>query len=177
MSGRSCVAAQPSGCREKRWFVVASKPNAERRAYAALHLKGYQPYLPLITVRRRDRSYHTRALFPRYLFVNLDPSKPWYPLRYAPGVFGLITVEGIPIPCPQGAVEAIQEAEATRALLPPVRQRWSPGQACTLDSGPFQNCDAVVLKVGTEMCLVALMMFGCLREVAVQLDCLKTRDE
>lgn len=165
----------PCGCRD--WFVVTTKPQAERRAHAALHLKGYRPYLPTITTRWRDRTWHTTPLFPRYLFVRLDLAHPWYPIRYAPGVFNLVGINGIPSPCPQGAVEAIQEAEAVRALLPPPKQRWSPGQACALASGPFEGCDAVILKVGTDMALVALMMFGHLREVAVQLDCLRTRDE
>lgn len=169
------LAPTPSGCRN--WFVVATKPKAERRAHAALHLKGYRSYLPLITVRLPNRHYRTGPLFPGYIFTRLDLAHPWYPIRYAPGVFSLITVDGIPIPCPVGAVEALQEAEAVRALLPPARQRWSPGEPCTLNSGPFQDCDAVILKVGTDMALVALMMFGHLREVAVGLDCLRARDE
>lgn len=169
------LAPTPSGCRD--WFVVATKPQAERRAHAALHLKGYQPYLPLITVRLPNRHYRTGPLFPGYLFTRLDLAHPWYPIRYAPGVYSLISTNGIPSPCPQGAVEAIQEAEAARALYPMPKHRWAPGAPCTLASGPFQDCDAVILKVGSEMVLVALMMFGALREVAVQLDALKARED
>lgn len=166
----------PSGSRVD-WCVVAAKPKAERRAHASLHRFGFTTYLPLVTVRWANRTWHTTALFPGYLFVQLDLSRPWSPVRHCPGVFNLVGINGIPSTCPQGAVEAIQEAEAVRALLPPVQQRWSPGQACALASGPFEGHDAVILKVGTDMALVALMMFGALREVAVQLDCLKTRDE
>lgn len=169
------LAPTPSGCRD--WFVVATKPKAERRAHAALHLKGYRPYLPLITVRLPNRHYRTGPLFPGYLFTHIDLAHPWYPIRYAPGVFSLISVDGVPLPCPQGAVEAIQEAEAVRGLLPPPKQRWAPGAPCALDSGPFQGCPAVILKVGTDMALVSLLMFGALREVAVQLDCLRTRED
>lgn len=172
--GRPRVAPQPSGC---RWFVVASKPNAERRAHAALHLKGYQPYLPLITVRLPNRHYHTRPLFQGYLFVQLDLAHPWYPIKYAPGVFNLLCTNGIPAPCPVGAVEALQAAEAVRGLYPPTEQPWRPGQPCRLDYGPYDGVDAVVLKTHKDRVLIAMMMFGHLREVAVDADCLRARDE
>lgn len=166
----------PSGSRAE-WCVAATLPKAERRAHASLHRFGFTAYLPLVTTRWRDRTWHTGPLWPGYLFVQLDLTKPWSPVTHCPGVFNLVGINGIPSTCPQGAVEAIQAAEAVRALLPPVQQRWSPGAACALASGPFQDCDAVVLKVGADMALVALMMFGHLREILVQLDCLRARDE
>jgi hypothetical protein len=48
---------------------------------------------------------------------------------------------------------------------------------CSLATGPFSGHQGVVMSVGHDMALVALMMFGQLREVAVQLDCLRARDE
>lgn len=170
----SIPAARPSG---SRWFVVASQAKAERRAHASLHRFGYQPYLPLITVRWRDRSWHTQALFPGYLFVHIQPGKSWYPIRYAPGVFGLVSIEGKPTPCPEGAVEALQASEVVRATCLRFGPQWAPGMPCSLAAGAFEGCPAVVLKVGQDMALVSLLMFGELREVAVQLDCLVARDE
>ena len=170
-------APMPSGCRPKRWFVVASYPRAERRAHAALHLKGYCPYLPLVTVRRPDRSYHTHALFPGYLFVHLDPAKPWYPIRFAPGVFSLLTIEGIPNPCPAGAVEALQATDAARASPLPASSYWAPGMPCSLAVGTLAAVPGVVLEVRDDMAFVSTMMFGHLREISVSVDCLRARDE
>ena len=164
-------APMPSGC---RWFVVATYPKAERRAHASLHRKGYQAYLPEITVRRRD-GWHTGPLFPGYLFLQLEPQRPWYPIRYAPGVFHLLTLEGKPQPVARGAVEALQAATAQRLLQEP-EMPWRPGAACELRQGPFQGQPAVILSVGTDMALVSMLMFGQLREVAVDVDCLRARD-
>lgn len=164
----------PSGCR--RWFVVASQPKAERRAHAALHLKGYQPYLPLITVRLPNRHYKTGPLFPGYLFVNLDPAKPWYPIRYAPGVFCLLTVSEVPTPCPPGVVEAIQAGDELRSIPTPQQSLWRPGMPCSLAIGPFAGHHAVITQIGRDMATVAMVVFGALREVAVQLDCLTVRE-
>lgn len=166
-------APTPSGCRHtRRWFVVASYPKAERRAHDALHLKGFTPYLPLITLRRPDRSYVTTPLFQGYLFVNLDPNKPWYTIRYAPGVFCLLTVEEKPAPCPRGVVEAIQAGDEMRSM-PPTRERsLRPGDACSVAHGAFAGHRGVVLRVTSQRAVVAMLVLSALREVTLPLDCL-----
>jgi transcription antitermination factor NusG len=116
-------------------------------------------------------------LFPGYLFLHRDPRDPWWPARYAPGVYDFITnAEDKPEACRPGAVEAVQALEAEFRSPPTCQSRWRPGAACRLADGPFEGHDAVVLKVRRNMALVALMMFGCLRNVAVSLDCLVARD-
>lgn len=160
-----------------RWCVVATYAKAERRAHAALHRFGFNAYLPLVTTRRRDRSWHTHALFPGYLFVQLDLAKPWSPVRYAPGVFQLLCVDGTPAPCRAGTVEALQAAEAERAIHLPDSTQWAPGTPCVVANGMFDDVPAVVLKIGKDRVLVSLMMLGQLREVLVNADCLRARDE
>lgn len=172
----SDFAPTPSGCRHTRWYVVASKPNAERRAHAALHLKGYTPYLPLVTVRKPDRSYRIQPLFPGYLFVSLEPNKPWYTIRYAPGVFCLLTVEEKPAPCPPGVVEAIQAGEEARSIPTSKGCLWRPGAACEASLGGGQTVEGVVLSVRGQRAVIASIMFGHLREMVVRLDCLRLRD-
>jgi len=74
----------PSGSRPV-WCVVATLPRQERTAYAELHRRGFEAYLPLITTRWRDRTWHTSPLFPGYVFVRIRLDQPWNPVRYAPG--------------------------------------------------------------------------------------------
>jgi transcriptional antiterminator RfaH len=159
------------------WYVVTAQPKAERTAHASLHRAGYEPYLPLITVRRPDRSYHTSALFPGYLFCRLDLSRPWYPIRYAPGVYGLILTDGIPSICPDAAVNALRASEALRSIPPTQDDLWAPGMACTPATGPFRNHPAIVTSVHRDEATITLMFLGHLRNVSVNLDCLKARDE
>ena len=168
----------PSGCRPgPRWYVVQSQPKAERTAHAALHLKGYQPYLPLITTRWRDRTWHTGPLFTGYLFVKIDLSRPWYPIRWCPGVFSLIAIDGTPTPCPDAAVDALRATEAIRATPLPKSAAWAPGMPCSLATGALSGHQGVVTEVEDDTARVALLMFGHLREVSVPLDCLTSRDE
>src|SRR5215475_3890608 len=169
-------APTPSGSRPA-WCVAASLPKTERRAHAELHRRGFETYLPLITVRRPNRHSHTGPLFPGYLFVRLDLSRPWNPVTYCPGVFGLINVNGIPSICPDGAVEALQALEHARRDLLPEMPVWAPGMPCRLATGVFEGHQAVILSASRKMATVALMMPGHLCETTVSLDALAPRSD
>lgn len=168
-------APTPSGSRPV-WCVVASQPKAERTAHAELHRRGFEAYLPLLTTRRPNRHFHTGPLFSGYLFVRIRLDQPRHPIRYAPGVFSLLSVDGIPSICPDAAVSALRASEHLRATPTPPSALWAPGMPCRLATGVFSGHHGVVTEVGHDMALVALMMFGQLREVAVPLDCLTARD-
>jgi transcription antitermination factor NusG len=176
-------ARTPSGCRPgPRWFVVATYPQAEQRAVASLQAKGFQTYLPLITVTRRNRRHERRqlevALFPAYAFVRLDLTQPWYPVRYAPGVFSLISVDGMPTPCPDAAVEALQAAQALAATQAPETSQWALGASVAVANGPFQGHPAVVLEVEpkTSTVAIAILAFGQLHRVTLRADRLVARE-
>jgi transcriptional antiterminator RfaH len=169
----SCHA--PCGCRPASWHVVATKPRAERIAHAALHLRGYQPYLPLVTVRRADRTWHTRPLFPGYLFIQLGLGQPYYPIAWAPGVYHLLSTAGKPTICPGSVVNLLQASEALRAAPIDPAHQWQPGVPCQLTAGPFQGHSAVIISTRHRSARVALMCFGHLREIAVNFDCLQPR--
>ena len=177
----------PSGCRQgqgPRWFVVASYPQAERRAAASLALKGYQTYLPLITVSRRDRVVRSMRhrvevpLWPGYLFIRLDLRDPWYPVRYAPGVFQLLTnADRSPAPVADHILAALQATEDARRSLPPPGAQWAPGAACSLAQGPMRGLPAVVTRCTDDTATIACLFLGQLREITVPVDSLMARDE
>ncbi len=169
-------APTPSGSRPV-WCVVASQPKAERTAHAELHRRGFEAYLPLLTVRRPNRHYHIGPLFPGYLFVRTRLDRPWNPIRLCPGVFSLLSVDGIPSICPDAVLDALRASERLRATPTPPSALWAPGTPCRLATGAFAGHDAVVTEVGHDSARVALMMFGHLRTVSVPLDCLTSRDE
>jgi len=162
------------------WAVCQTHPQAERWAQQNLQRQGFQTFLPLMRVRVRDRAtpsiVHTvqRPLFTSYLFVTVDAH--WAPIANSRGVRRLLMTDGKPGIVARAAIEALRAAEALAATQPPDRTSWAPGMPCSLAAGPFEGHPAVVLKAEKEMALVSVMMFGQLREVAVQLDCLAARD-
>src|SRR4029077_9681101 len=184
---RHVAALTPSGSRPTgpRWHVVATHSQAERRATHNLAQQGYETYLPMVTVRRRDaaiRSLLHRVeipLFPGYAFVRFDAARdPWRPITNTPGVYSLLrsTSTGLPEPCPEAAVDALRASEAARRTLPPPGAAWSPGAACKAQHGPFQGHEAVVIALNGDKATIALPMFGSLREVTMPIDWLTSRN-
>jgi transcription antitermination factor NusG len=173
--GHACDSAtQPSSRISDGWIVVHSYPQAE--AWAALNLerRGYHAYLPMMTVRRRDRVlrsmwHHVETpLFPRYLFVRFPGH--WVPIRYTPGVYRIVSAAGFPNMASEAEISAVQATEAVRRSPPAQSARWAPGM-------PFEGMPAVITSVLDEQVQISMMMLGCFRSITVHADCLVARDE
>ena len=93
-----------------RWGVVHTHPQAERWAAQNLQRQGYAAYLPIHTVRIRDRALPTltrpveRPLFTSYLFVAV-PLTLWGPIRHTLGVRSLLMSGEKPYLLPEAVVE------------------------------------------------------------------------
>jgi transcription antitermination factor NusG len=174
------------GCysiRAPRWACVYTHPQAELWAEANLRRSGYTTFLPTHLVRQRDRALPSllhcviRPLFPRYLFLLFDHhAASWSPIRATPGVADLIRSGSDVHYAPEAAINALQAGEAARRCQTAETARWAPGVPCSLAVGPWAGVDAVVTSVGKEMALIAMLVFGHLREVSVQLEHLVPRE-
>jgi transcription antitermination factor NusG len=166
------------------WACVHTHPQAERWADTNLRRLGYRTYLPLVAATRRDRHTPTMRrsvlvpLFPSYLFLLHDPGEPWTPIRYAPGVRDVIGCNGKPQYARPGAVEAVQADEALRRITPASQSAIARvGRAVATATGPFAGHPAVVTAVTGNHATIAILMFGQLRSVLVDVSCLVSRDE
>ena len=76
------------------WYLVHAKPRQEDTALANLARQGFEAFLPRMRrqVRHAGRwRERVEALFPRYLFVSLDPeTHDWAPIRSTVGVSSLV---------------------------------------------------------------------------------------
>jgi transcription antitermination factor NusG len=166
-----------------RWAVARTRPQAEHWAFVNVSRLGYEAFLPLCTIRRRDRvvpsMFHNIEvpLFRSYLFVQHEPGTSWRPIRSAPGVSTLITVSGRLEYAAVGAVEALQATEQLRRTPATLKQRFRPGSACRLNAGSLKGHEAVVVEIDGDTVSAAVMLFGELRRVSVPLDSLSLRDD
>jgi transcription antitermination factor NusG len=144
---------------------------------------GYEAFLPLCTIRRRDRVLRSLIhivevpLFRSYLFVQHEPGTSWRPIRSAPGVASIVCAGHEIRYAAPGAVEALQATEQLRRAPTPPQDRFRPGTACRLTAGPFRGHEAAVVEVSGKDATVAILLFGELRRVAVSLDSLIPRDD
>ena len=164
-----------------RWTVVVAKPNREQWAAQSLRRLGYRTYLPTHAISREHPVRHTAhvPLFRGYLFLALDPGQGWVAARYCAGVHKICMAGGHlghPNYVRPGVLDALRAGDELRRCLPLPEDTWPPGTPCRLANGsPLDGIDAVVHRVDGDRAQVHVLMFGELREVVVQVECLATR--
>jgi transcription antitermination factor NusG len=167
-----------------RWGVVHTHPQAERWAAQNLQRQGYAAYLPTHTVRIRDRTTPTltraveRPLFTSYLFVAV-PLSHWGPIRHTLGVRSLLMSGINPYLLPDAVWSALQAGEELRRSIAPPNASWAPGMPCSpADGTALAGHHAVVTEIlPANRARIAIMMFGELRQVSVDVNSLVARDE
>jgi transcription antitermination factor NusG len=158
------------------WAVIRTHPQAESLAIRAIEALGYRGYLPVCVVRR-GQSQHTAPLFPRYAFVLIPEHQPWTPVRYSPGVDQLLMNGMRPAYVPEDAIELLQANDDARRVVPPPGADWRPGDACKVLHGAGYDLDGVVREIRGARADVGVMMFGELRNIDVDVQRLRVRDE
>jgi transcription antitermination factor NusG len=164
---------------EPQWACIRTKPRAEQWTADNLYRVGHEVYLPMTSVRRRDRRtgrYEAAEvpLFSSYLFIAHAPGSPWRGIRGAPGV-GKLLLDGLkPQYARVGVIEMLQATEETRRDPAP-QPVWEPGTACLIDGGAFSGHEGVVVDVRGSSARVGLFLFGQLRDVTVPIDSLTPR--
>jgi transcriptional antiterminator RfaH len=127
-----------------RWFVVRTHPHAEFKALANILRQGFDVYLPRYLKRRR----HARKtdivqspLFPRYLFVEMDPENTrWTALNSTIGVSELICQNGQPAEIPADVINEIRGREDERGYVTALNQNHlKPGDRVRITEGALAD--------------------------------------
>ena len=131
-----------------RWYLIQTKPAAEREAQEQLQRQGYHSYLPCVLqrLRRRGRVFmHTVALFPRYLFLRLDEGRQSLtPVRSTGGVSNVVRFGARFATVPEEIIRSLREREDPHTGLhelasPALRQ----GTPVRIDGGSFAGLEGV----------------------------------
>lgn len=124
----------------KRWYVAFTQPRAESQAVRHLANQGFEPFLPLCrTLRRHARQVTVvaRPLFPRYVFVALDPERDRFrAVGGTRGVSHLVMAGDRPAPVPVGVVEALRAQADPFGVVPLTSLAlFEPGAAVRIIEG------------------------------------------
>jgi transcription antitermination factor NusG len=167
-----------------RWAVCHTHPQAERWAATNLRRQGYNAYLPLRTVLRRDRCLPTHSrpvavpLWTGYLFVDLQSDRHWTPIAHTLGVARLLMAGPNPYILPEAAISMLQAGEDVRRMPPGGdTSAWRPGAAVALARGAMEGLPAVITTITGQQARIAMMFLGQLRHVSVPLDALVPAQE
>jgi transcriptional antiterminator RfaH len=142
----------------KKWYLLYTKPRREKLALQHLQNQAYEVYLPLIQVekiRQGVRGLVEEALFPRYLFVQLDEagSQSWAPIRSTVGVSQLVKFGHRFAEVSQDLVTWVQDHAKLVKLAPELKQ----GDLVTITEGPFRGMDAIFKTYDGEKRAILLL--------------------
>ena len=103
-----------SGEPSAQWYAVQTISGQEPKALLNLQRQSYKAFFPAFSrqVRHARRtSWKRQALFPGYLFVELDLTRDrWYPINSTYGVSRIVSFGSRPASLPDGLVESLVEA-------------------------------------------------------------------
>lgn len=122
------------------WYLLYTKPRAEKKVAAELGLKGYELFLPLQRTLKQwsDRKkWVEEPLFKGYIFINTVLEKNFYDILNTNGVVKFVNFERQP------AVVDLREMELVKRLLGEVDISFS-----TIELNSLQLCDEVEIIAG-----------------------------
>jgi transcriptional antiterminator RfaH len=160
-----------------RWYLIHTKPAAERLAQVNLERQGYEIYLPrLLQLRLWPRRAHRRIvpLFPRYLFLRLNQGhQPLNPVRSTLGVAGVVRFGSCYTVVPDRVIRELQSRADPVSGLHTLRPAapLAPGTPVAVRSGPFSGLNGIFERpAGAERVVVLLRLLGQDASVCVPLE-------
>jgi transcriptional antiterminator RfaH len=141
-----------------KWCLLYTKPHQEKIALTNLENQGYTAYLPLVDVEkivRGARKVVRKSLFPRYLFLSLDPNgtTSWLPIRSTLGVANLVRFGSALAQVSPELVDSIRRAAAGAVIT----REHQPGERLAITSGPFRGLEAIFQTYDGERRAVLLL--------------------
>lgn len=158
------------------WYAVFCKPRQEVVAEENLLRQGFHVYLPRIETTQRRRGKWTdvvEALFPRYLFIRIDPARQsTASVRSTRGAVDLMRFGGQPAVVPDWVMNALfQREDAASGLHQEVRPLFRTGDPVKIVEGPLAGLDGVfTLQDGEERVIVLLDLLGKTNRVKINRD-------
>lgn len=129
------------------WFVIQTKPRAERLVLTQLAGTQAVAYAPKLLVNRCHGSRRWQALeplFPGYLFARFTPYGQFtHRIRRTPGVARLLWDDESLVRVDDEIVQFIRLREAGRGFIEPILS-IQPGVRVRFESGPFALLEGIV---------------------------------
>ena len=130
------------------WYVVHTKPRKESLAEANLQRQDFETCLPWHKRATRNRGIWRETiepLFPRYLFLRIDPNQQTVaPIRSTLGVSTLVTFGHRLAPVSDDIIDDIrQNADAQTGVQRAPEHQFNRGDAVAITAGPFGGLQGV----------------------------------
>ncbi len=145
-----------------KWLVAYTQPRGESVADRHLQNQGFAVYLPRYLKRRRHArrtDWVAAPLFPRYLFVGIDPARSrWRSIISTIGVAGLVWQGEEPAAVPADVLRAIRERENTDGYVGISNSpKFRPGDAIRIAEGALAGLTGIFECARDEQRVMVLL--------------------
>ena len=154
------------------WCVVQTHAQSEDKAAFHLKRQGYTVFLPKHLKRRKHArriDWVPSPMFPRYLFVALDPEAgKWWSIRSTFGVSNLISFGGLPTSVPSEIIDEIRARQDEKGLVKThAGCAFKAGDRVKIIDGPLNDMEGLFESpTDKERVTILLNLLG--REVKVR---------
>ena len=154
------------------WCAVQTHVRAEDKAAFHLQRQGYSVFLPKHMKRRKHArriDWVPAPMFPRYLFVSIDPqTTQWSSIRSTIGVGDLVRFGNRPAAVPMGIISEIMARQDDKGLVKAhIGCPFKVGDRVKIIEGPLSDLEGLFdCATDEERITVLLNLMG--REVKVR---------
>lgn len=149
----------------RNWYLIYTKPRAEKLAQENLQRQEFNTYLPLIVESHRHRGKYVHIvgpMFPRYLFIQLNcTTDNWAPIRSTLGVSSIVRFGTYPMQVPETLLESLKEHEDENGLQSFSEKEFKTGDRIRIIDGAMTGLEGVYeSKTSKERVIVLLNIAG-----------------
>ncbi len=149
----------------RSWYLIYTKPRAEKLAQENLQRQEFVTYLPLIQETHRIRGkYASRIepMFPRYLFIQLNcTTDNWSPIRSTLGVSSIVRFGTYPMQVPESLLEILQKNEDDNGSQSMTEKEFQTGDCIRIIEGAMAGLEGIYeSKTSKERVIILLNIAG-----------------
>ncbi len=133
--------------KQKKWYVVYTRPRYEKKVERYLSEKDIECYLPLVKSLRKwsDRKkWVYLPLFSSYVFIKIN-EKEHFEVLNTQGVVRFISFEGRPAVIPDKQIEEIKWLLSNEVETETVDKKLEPGTMVEIIKGPLRGFKAEMI--------------------------------
>lgn len=153
------------------WYGIRTRSNHERVAAIVLQGKGYEPYLPVYSIRRRQVGKalveSQLPLFPGYVFCRFDAKKR-LPILMTTGVISVVGIGKEPAAIPDEEIEAVQAVLRAGLTAEPCAF-LREGQRVRVTDGSLAGVEGFLVKKKNE-CRMVISVTMLQRSISVEIE-------
>jgi len=132
------------------WYVIHTHAKQEDRAEGNLKVLGTQVFSPKIRESRYNKytnalTFVTKPFFPRYIFTRFKIDDLYHKVRFARGVYSLVTFGGVPTPVDEGLIALIRANIGVDGFVT-IGEDLRPGDKVVIKGGPLKNFAGVFVR-------------------------------